>query len=117
MITRLLMSSMRVGFSMYALFTDAKTKQPLDSVILTVTDNMGLMVIAYFEKIRKEILTLLDNSNEKIRIAVAWFTNEELFHTLLECLNRNVKVDVVTYPKILFIITKIEFLKRCLSPF
>lgn len=50
---------------------------------------------AYFFKIRNEIIPYLQQAKEEIVIAMAWFTSGELFQELLDCLERNVKVDLV----------------------
>ena len=50
---------------------------------------------AYFTKIRSEIIPYLKQAKEDVVIAMAWFTSGELFHELLNCLERNVKVDLV----------------------
>lgn len=53
------------------------------------------METAYFRNIRKELIGALNQSKEEIRIAVAWFTNEELFETLLKSLQRGIKVYLI----------------------
>ena len=50
---------------------------------------------AYFSKIRSEIIPYLKQAKEEVVIAMAWFTSGELFQELLDCLERNVKVDLV----------------------
>ncbi|MCF0187140.1 MAG: DUF1669 domain-containing protein [Bacteroidaceae bacterium] len=50
---------------------------------------------AYFSNIRSKIIPYLKQSNEEIVIAMAWFTSGELFYELLECLKRNVRVELV----------------------
>jgi hypothetical protein len=50
---------------------------------------------AFFKNIRSQILPLLDNAKDEVVIAMAWFTSGELFNGLLDCLRRNVKVELV----------------------
>lgn len=51
---------------------------------------------AYFSKgIRKEILSYLKEARKSVNVAMAWFTSSELFNGLLECLKRNVKVELI----------------------
>lgn len=50
---------------------------------------------AHFKNIRKEILDLLKEAKESVKIAMAWFTSSELFNSLIECLKRGVKVDLI----------------------
>ena len=53
------------------------------------------METAYFRNIRKELITTLCLAQKEIRIAVAWFTNQELFNTLISCTERGVKVSLI----------------------
>ena len=50
---------------------------------------------AYVAKIRNQIIPYLKQAKEDVVIAMAWFTSGELFHELLDCLERNVKVDLI----------------------
>lgn len=50
---------------------------------------------AYFTQIRSKILPYLDNAQDRVEIAMAWFTSAELFSALLRCLDRKVKVGLV----------------------
>ena len=49
----------------------------------------------YFEKIRSQIIPLLQNASHEVSIAMAWFTSAELFLELIKCLDRRVKVELV----------------------
>lgn len=49
----------------------------------------------FFNNIRKEIIGLLDNAEENVYIAMAWFTSAELFDTLISCLERGVRVQLI----------------------
>jgi hypothetical protein len=42
------------------------------------------MVKAHFDNIRQHILAELERATAKIVVAIYWFTDEELFHKLLE---------------------------------
>lgn len=53
------------------------------------------MQTAHFKNIRKEIIQLLANANSEVLIAMAWFTSQELFDTLIGCRKRGVKVELV----------------------
>ena len=50
---------------------------------------------AYFSEIRREIIPYLDNAQDIVQVAMAWFTSSELFNTLLRCLNRKVEVELI----------------------
>lgn len=50
---------------------------------------------AFFTKIRNEIIPHLQQAKEEVVIAMAWFTSGELFHEVLKCLDRNVKVELI----------------------
>ena len=50
---------------------------------------------AYFSNIRKVICSYLLKSRMEIKIAMAWFTSNELFQSLMECLSRGIKVELV----------------------
>lgn len=53
------------------------------------------MLDVIFENIADFIQRRLEEAIEDIKIAVAWFTNEELFNSLLAALNRGVTVSIV----------------------
>lgn len=53
------------------------------------------MQVAYFKDISSRIIPLLENANNEVLIAMAWFTNRELFEALIDCRKRGVKVDLV----------------------
>lgn len=50
---------------------------------------------AFFTDIRFEILSLIESACDEILIAMAWFTNRQLFDSLITCLRRGVKVKLV----------------------
>lgn len=50
---------------------------------------------AYFKNIRSQILCLLEEANEEVLIAMAWFTNRELFKSILSCVERGLNVQLV----------------------
>lgn len=50
---------------------------------------------AYFKNIRSEIIPLLRNAKQEVVVAMAWFTSKELFQTIIDCLQRNVKVELI----------------------
>ena len=50
---------------------------------------------AYFINIRSKIIPILNEAKKEILIAMAWFTSNELFLSLLESLTRGVKVELV----------------------
>ena len=53
------------------------------------------METALFKDIKDYIIERLNEANSKIRIAVAWFTNDELYQTILRLLNRGIHVDLI----------------------
>ena len=53
------------------------------------------MEIAFFNQIKNQIIPLLNNANEEVVIAMAWFTSNDLFQTLIKCRERGVKVELV----------------------
>lgn len=50
---------------------------------------------AFFNNIRNEIMPLMSHAKVSVNIAMAWFTCNELFQALLNCLERGVKVELV----------------------
>lgn len=44
------------------------------------------MIQAYFNQIRKKIIEEINNSNKDIIIAVAWFTQHDLFDAIINAL-------------------------------
>ena len=50
---------------------------------------------AYFSGIRNRIIPCLDHATQKIQVAMAWFTSNELFEALINALNRNVDVELI----------------------
>lgn len=53
------------------------------------------MIQAYFSQIRSTITGYIDSSTSDICIAVAWFTHRDLFHAILNALDRKVKVSII----------------------
>lgn len=53
------------------------------------------MIQAHFSKIRILLTKYIEESSSEIYIAVAWFTHRDLFYTILNALDRNVKVSVI----------------------
>ena len=49
----------------------------------------------YFTHIAGQISKLLKQAGQKVSIAMAWFTSNELFSELLDCLDRGVDVELV----------------------
>ena len=50
---------------------------------------------AYFENIQSEIIEVLQSAQYKIRIAVAWFTDSQLFDILLSKAKKGVKIELL----------------------
>ena len=50
---------------------------------------------AYFSGIRNRIIPCLGNALNKIQVAMAWFTSNELFEALINALNRDVDVELI----------------------
>ena len=53
------------------------------------------MEYAYFTGIRSQILPYLKKSVKEVKIAMAWFTSQELFDSLLDCLKRDINVELI----------------------
>lgn len=53
------------------------------------------MTRCYFKDIREQIISLLENAHDSVDIAMAWFTNERLLQSLIDCLSKNVKVRLI----------------------
>lgn len=53
------------------------------------------MIQAYFSQIRTTITRYIDSSTSDICIAVAWFTHRDLYHAVLNALDRKVKVSII----------------------
>lgn len=50
---------------------------------------------AYFSDIRSQILSQLEKAKKEVNIAMAWFTSSELFESIISCIERGVKVQLV----------------------
>lgn len=50
---------------------------------------------AYFEDIRKHLIESLNEASSEIKIAMAWFTCQELFDVILSKLDENINVDII----------------------
>jgi phosphatidylserine/phosphatidylglycerophosphate/cardiolipin synthase-like enzyme len=50
---------------------------------------------AYFTGIKNQIISLIDEATNNLKIAVAWFTNDDLFASLIRSLNRGLKVELI----------------------
>lgn len=50
---------------------------------------------AYFRNIGSKIINILNEARNSVSIAMAWFTNKDLFDALQSCLKRGVKVSLV----------------------
>lgn len=53
------------------------------------------MEIAYFNDIRQKILTEISKSEKAIRIAVCWFTNQQLFEAICKKLKEDVLIELI----------------------
>ena len=53
------------------------------------------MIEAHFENIRNLIISNIRNSKYEIKIAVAWFTQKQLYDAVLDALERGVKVSLI----------------------
>ena len=53
------------------------------------------MIQAYFNQIRKKIIEEINNSNKDIIIAVAWFTQHDLFDAIINALERGVNISLI----------------------
>lgn len=50
---------------------------------------------AYFTGIKNQIISLIDEATNNLKIAMAWFTNDDLFASLIRSLNRGLKVELI----------------------
>jgi hypothetical protein len=55
------------------------------------------MVQAHFQNIRKSILREVEKANKSIKVAVYWFTNQELFELLLEKQKEGIQVELIIH--------------------
>lgn len=53
------------------------------------------MIEVFFNNIANAVQKYIDNATLNVKIAVAWFTNEDLFRSVVNALNRGVSVTVV----------------------
>ena len=53
------------------------------------------MVNVYFKNIEDVIVTQIKDANNQISVAVAWFTNQLIFDSLVDALKRNVAVKIL----------------------
>lgn len=59
------------------------------------------MILSFFENIEERIISRINSSERTIFIAVAWFTNQLLFDSLIDALKKNVVVKVLVLNDIL----------------
>ena len=50
---------------------------------------------AHFKNIKEHIIKYLENANHTIIIAIAWFTDKEIIHTLEKCADKNVNISIL----------------------
>lgn len=55
------------------------------------------MVKAYFDDIRQQLLTEIENAQEKIVVAVYWFTNKTLFQRLIDKVEAGLNVELIIH--------------------
>ena len=53
------------------------------------------MIEAHYENIRNLIIANIRASKTEIKIAVAWFTQRQLYDSVLDALERGVKVSLI----------------------
>lgn len=53
------------------------------------------MINAYFKHIQEQIKPILRKAKDEVVIAMAWFTNEDLFDELILCMKRHVEVSLI----------------------
>lgn len=53
------------------------------------------MIRAYFSSIKRELIEKINSTNEEIIIAVAWFTQRDLFSAIIASLERGVRVSLI----------------------
>ena len=54
-----------------------------------------MMKNAYFSNIRDEIISALSLAKNHVRIAMAWFTNNELMDVLVELIRKGIQIDLI----------------------
>lgn len=53
------------------------------------------MDIALFKDIKNYIIEQLNEANSTIRIAIAWFTNDDLYQTILRLLDKKIHIELI----------------------
>ncbi|MDF1548152.1 MAG: phospholipase D-like domain-containing protein [Bacteroidales bacterium] len=53
------------------------------------------MINSHFTQIKKEIIFQLKQSRKSLIIAIAWFTNKEIYNALIEQLTKGIKIDLI----------------------
>ena len=71
------------------------------------------MIQAYFNQIRKKIIEEINNSNKDIIIAVAWFTQHDLFDAIINALERGVNISLILIKDIIVVIMDLIFHYIC----
>ena len=51
---------------------------------------------ARFQRIANQIAHELSSSTKSVKVAVAWFTNENLFEILIDLLSKGIKIEIIT---------------------
>ena len=59
------------------------------------------MIQSYFDNIESEIYASINSARQRINIAVAWFTNQALFDSLLNATQRKVEIKIILLNDIL----------------
>ncbi|MCB0517269.1 MAG: hypothetical protein KDD49_14500, partial [Bacteroidetes bacterium] len=49
----------------------------------------------YFKNQKEIIISELNEAKASVKVAVAWFTNFDLFNALKNCISRKVKVELI----------------------
>jgi len=55
------------------------------------------MIKSYFNQIRGNILNEISKAENEILVAVYWFTNQELFNTLIKILQNGIKIEIIIH--------------------
>lgn len=64
----------------------------------TISINNGKNILhceAYFENIQEQIIYHISNAKQKLKIAIAWFTNPQIFNRLLRACKRGITVELL----------------------
>lgn len=80
---------------LYRKLLEEKDKEILNSRLSFNLKDSSVKIEAYFEGIKDKIIENISTARKSLKIAMAWFTNYDIFEKLLELRERNIIIDLI----------------------